>query len=103
MIHVYRVRLKRVDCACPSDQEVRAQYGGILSGGKAHNSRCTISYKKRRAAGIVSQHQVIVNGTPRHVKDLHRALDATPPARDNSDASSESELTFCCGVLVGNK
>ena len=37
---------------------------------KPPNSRCTSNFKKGCVTGIVSEHSILVDGTPRHMKDL---------------------------------
>ena len=100
-IHTYRVRIKGIDGACPPDQEeVHGPYGvGDHVWVKSPNSRCTTSFKRGRVTGIISQHSVMVDGTPRHIRDLRPALEATQSsASDDSNVSSESELLLEPGL-----
>ena len=47
---------------------------------------------QKGACHVISEQSISVNGTPRHVKDLHPALGITPLVSDSEQESSESEL-----------
>ena len=63
---------------------------------KSPGSRCTIRFKRGRVTGVVSQQSVLVDGIPRHVRDLRPALEMGHSATDESDESSGDELLMDC-------
>ena len=70
-IHRYRVRIKGIDACLPDWQGTRGPYElGDTVWVKPPNSRCTTSFQRGRIIGIVSEQAVLVDGTPRHVRDI---------------------------------
>ena len=59
---------------------------------KPPNSRCTSSFRRGQITGIVSELAVLVDGTPRHVRDIRPALNKNPLASSGSGESSNDEL-----------
>ena len=60
---------------------------------KPPNSRSTTSFRRGRITGIVSEQDVVVNGTPHHVRDVRPALNTNPLAR----AAVVNHPTMNCG------
>ena len=92
-IHRYRVRIKGIDARLPDRQETRGLYElGDTVWVKLPNSRCTTSFQRGQITGIVSEQAVLVNGTPRHVRDIWPALNMNLLASSGSGESSNDEL-----------
>ena len=65
---------------------------GNLSG----SSHRTTRFCKKQVDGVTSPLTVLVNGTPRHMKDFHRCDESAVMEEDENDTSSSSET----GVMV---
>ena len=59
---------------------------------KPLGSLCTTRFKRGRVTGVVSQQSVLIDGIPRHARDLDPALETGDSATDESDESSGDEL-----------
>ena len=83
-----------IDGKCLSSRrEVRSPYRiGDPIWVKPPDSQCTSKFKKGQVTNVISEQSISVNGTLRHVKDHHPALETTPSASDSEQESSESEL-----------
>ena len=69
-IHRYRVHIKGIDMRLPDRQRTRGPYElGDTVWVKPPNSRCTTHFRRGQITGIISEQAVLVNGTPRHVRD----------------------------------
>ena len=80
-IHRYRVRIKGIDARLPNRQGTRGPYElGDTVWMKPSNSRGTTSFRRGQITGIVSEQAVLVDGTPRHVRDIRPALNTNPLA-----------------------
>ena len=91
-IHRYRVRIKGIDACLPDRRRTRGPYElGDTVWGKPPNSRCTTRFRRGQITGIVSE-QVLVDGTPRHVRDIRPALNTNPLASSGSGELSNDEL-----------
>ena len=55
---------------------------------KTPNGRCTSPYARGRVTGVISSQNVLVNGMPHHVRDLHPII-----VLDTSEGGSDSELS----------
>ena len=66
---------------------------------KTLDCQCTTRFCKGQVNGVISPQTVLVNGTPRHVKDPRRCDESTITEEDESDTSSSSEM----GVIVNQK
>ena len=92
-IHRYRVRIKGIDARLSDRRGTRGLYElGDTVWVKPPNSRCTTSFRRGRITGIVSEQAVLVDGTPRHVRDVQPALNTNPFASSGSGESSNDEL-----------
>ena len=92
-IHRYRVRIKSIDAHLPDRQGTRGPYElGDTVRVKPPNSRCTTSFRRGQITGIVSEQAVLVDGTPRHVRDIRPALNTNPLVSSGSGESSNDEL-----------
>ena len=84
-IHRYRVRIKSIDACLPDRQGTRGPYElGDTVWVKPPN--------RGQITGIVSEQAVLVDGTPRHVKDIRPALNTNPLVSSGSGKSSNDEL-----------
>ena len=59
---------------------------------KPPNSRRTTRFRRGQITGIVSEQAVLVDDTPRHVRDIRPALNTNPLASSGSGESSNDEL-----------
>ena len=92
-IHRYRVHIKGIDVRLPDRQGTRGPYElGDTVWVKPPNSQCTTSFRRGQITGIVSEQAVLVDGTPRHGKDIWPALNMNPLASSGSGESSNDEL-----------
>ena len=57
---------------------------------KAPHSRCTTKFNRGRVTGVISPQPFLVDGIPRHVKDLCPRFSFTAPEKD-SDGTYESD------------
>ena len=84
-IYSYKVRVKDIDVAClpledTSHQEYKVGDGVWV---KPPNARCTSSFVKGHITGVISTQSVLVDGTPRHVRDLRPIQ--TPPNQEGPE------------------
>ena len=92
-IHRYRVRINALDARLPDRQGTRGPYKlGDTVWVKPPNSWCTTRFRRGQITSIVSEQAVLVNGTPRHVRDIRPALNTNPLASNGSGESSNDEL-----------
>ena len=92
-IHRYRVRIKGIDTRLPDRQGTRGPYEfRDTVWVKPPNSRCTTRFRRGQITGIVSEQAVLVDGTPRHVRDTRPALNTNPLASNGNGESSNDEL-----------
>ena len=90
IIYSYTARIRGVDVTSPPEDAGSSSYKvGDSVCVKIPHGRCTTQFGKGTIMGVYSPHSVLVDGTPRHVKDVHpvRGADATYC----SSASSEDE------------
>ena len=96
-IYQYEQRVKSIDPK-PSPPEVRSnvhQIGESVSV-KPPDCRCTTRFYREQVDGVISPQTVLVNGTPRYVKDLRRRDESIVTEEDESDTSTGSEV----GIMV---
>ena len=92
-IHTYRVRVKGIDVTQPVDEGAHNRYAmGDPVWVRPPGNRCTTKFKRGRISGVISQQSVLVDGTPRHVRDLRPATEAHHATTEESDESSSDEL-----------
>ena len=92
-IHRYRVCIKGIDVHLPDRQGTRGPYElGDTIWVKSSNSRCTTHFRRGQITSIVSEQAVLVDGTPRHMRDIRPALNTNPLASSGSGESSNDEL-----------
>ena len=58
---------------------------------KTAQNRCTTKFGKGRVTKVISPQSVLVDGVPRHVKDLHTQHSLTLLEEDSDGTPSESE------------
>ena len=90
IIYSYTARIRVVDVTLPPEDAGPSRYKvGDNVWVKISHGRCTTQFGKGTITGVYSPHSVLVDGTPRHVKDVCpvRGADATYC----SSASSEDE------------
>ena len=86
----YTARIRGVDVTLPPEDAGPSSYKvGDSVWGKIPHRRCKTQFGKGTITGVYSPHSVLVDGTPRHVKDVRpvRGADATYC----SSASSEDK------------
>ena len=81
-IHRYWVRIKGSDVRLPDRQGTRGPY----------ELGDTTHFRRGQITGILSEQAVLVDGTPRHVRDIRPALNTNPLASSGSGESSNDEL-----------
>ena len=92
-IHRYKVRVKGFDTPMTfSDPKHRFYQIGDRVWVKAPHNRCTTKFNRGRVTGMISPQSLLVDGIPRHVKDLRPRFSFTAPEID-SDSTSESDNT----------
>ena len=90
-IHRYKVRVKGFNTPMTSSDTKHSFYQiGDRVWVKAPHSRCTTKFNRGRVTGMISLQSLLVDGIPRHVKDLRPRFSFTTPEKD-SDSSSESD------------
>ena len=90
MIYSYTARIKGIDVMLPLEDAGPSSYKvGDSVWVKIPHGRCTTQFGKGTITGVYSPHSVLVDGTPRHIKDVRplRGADAT----NCSITSSEDE------------
>ena len=90
LIYSYTARIRGVDVTLPQEDAGPSRYKvGDNVWVKLPHGRCTTQFGKGTITGVYSPHSVLVDGTPRHIKDVRlvRGADATYC----SSASSEDE------------
>ena len=90
LIYSYTARIRGVDVTLPPEDAGPSRYKvGDNVWVKIPHGRCTTQFGKGTITGVYSPHSVLVDGTPRHIKDVRlvRGADATYC----SSASSEDE------------
>ena len=88
IIYSYTARIRGVDVTLPPEDAGPSSYkvGGSVWV-KIPHGRCTTQFGKGTTTGVYSPHPVLVDGTPRHVKDVRpvRGADATYCSSASSD------------------
>ena len=87
LIHRYRVRLKGIDAPSLDKPQIRYDVGDRVWM-KTPNGRCTSPYARGHVTGVISSQNVLVNGMPRHVRDLRPVI-----GLDTSEGGGDSELS----------
>ena len=92
-IYQYEQHVKGIDPK-PSPPEFRsnAYKVGEPVWVKPADCRCTTRFCKGQVDGVISPQTVLVNGTPRHVKDLRRRNELAVTEEDESNTLSGSEM-----------
>ena len=105
LIHRYRVRLKGIDAPPldkPEQQQIRYDVGDRVWM-KTSNARCTSPYARGRVTGVISSQNVLVNGMPRHVRDLCPVISLdTSEGGSDSDLSTQSERVITINEARGD-
>ena len=88
IIYSYTARIRGVDVTLPPEDARPSSYEvGDSVWVKIPHGRCTTQFGKGTVTGVYSPHSVLVDGTPRHVKDVRpvRGADATYCSSASSD------------------
>ena len=88
IIYSYTARIRGVDVTLPPEDAGPSRYKvGDSVWVKIPHGRCTTQFGKGTITGVYSPHSVLVDGTPRHVKDVRpvRGADATYCSSASSD------------------
>ena len=88
IIYSYTARIRGVDVTLPPEEAGPSSYEvGDSVWVKIPQGRCTTQFGKGTITGVYSPHSVLVDGTPRHVKDVRpvRGADATYCSSASSD------------------
>ena len=56
-------------------------------------TQCSTQFKKGMVMGIYSPHSVLINGIPRHIRDLRPRHRSVTSEDDGSNSSFESDLS----------
>ena len=90
-IYRYEVRVKGVDVMPPLSGPEHSPYQvGDCVWVKAPESRCTTKFGRGRVTEIISPQSVLVDGMPRHMKDL-RPRYSLLSSEEDSDSTTSSE------------
>ena len=85
IIYSYTARIRGVDVTLPPEDAGPSSYKvGDSVWVKIPHGRCTTQFGKGAIMGVYSPHLVLVDGTPRHVKDVR-------PVRG-------ADTTYCCSA-----
>ena len=91
-IYRYEVRVKGVDAPITSSGPGHSYYQfGNRMWFKTAPNRCTTKFGKGRVTEVISPQSVLVDGVPRHVKDLLPRHSVTSLEEDSDATHSESE------------
>ena len=78
-IYNYCVRVKGIDTASPLEHVDSGPYNvGDAVWGKTPHGQCSTQFKKGIVMRIYSPHSVLINGIPRHIRDLVQGTDQSP-------------------------
>ena len=96
-ICMYRVQAEGIDIVQSPDDEVCGPYAvGDPVWMKLPGNWYTTKFKCGWVTGVVSQQSVLVDEIPRHVCDIHPALEMGHSPTDESDESSGDKLLMDC-------
>ena len=91
-IYNYRVLVKSIDTAPPLEHVDSEPYNvRDAVWVKTPHGRCSMQFKKGMVTGIYSPHSVLINGIPRHIRDLRTRHRSVTSEDDGSNGSSESD------------
>ena len=91
VVHTYRVRIQGISVASPREPkntQMKYRVGDAVWVRTPH-SRCTDRSKTGHVTGLGGPQSVLVDGTPRHIKDLRPFL-GSPPTSDEDDSDSST-------------
>ena len=90
LIHHYCVQLKGINALPPDkpkQQQIRYDVGDHIWM-KTPNGRCTSPDTRGSVTGVINPHNVLVNGMPRHVRDLRSVINL-----NTLESVSDNELS----------
>ena len=91
-IYNYRVGVKGIDTIPPLGHVNSGPYNvGDAFLVKTPHGRCLTQFKKGMVTGIYSPISVLINGIPRHIRDLRQLYRSVTSEDDGSNSSSESD------------
>ena len=91
-IYNYLARVKGIDTAPPLGHVDSGPFNvGDAVWVKSPHCRCLTQFKKGMVTGIYSPHSVLINGIPRHIRDLRPRHRTVALEDDGSNSSSESD------------
>ena len=97
LFHRYRIRLKGIDTH-PPDEHKQLQIGydkGDCVWVKIPNGQCTSPYTHWHVTVVISLQNVLVDGMPRHIRDLRPIMGSnTFESRSDSELSTQSARTI---------
>ena len=97
-IYRYEVRVKGIDPVKTRPAQTPCKYkDGDPVWVKTPGYRCTSKFRRGRVSGVISQQSVLVDGTPRHIRDLRPAAEVYRMSSEESDEPSSDEL-FADGI-----
>ena len=94
-IYHYEVRVKGVDAPITSSGPRRSYYQ--VGNHMWFKNRCTPKFGKGWVTEVISPQSILVDGVPRHVKDLHppHSLTSLEEDSDHTPSESETESLLC--------
>ena len=94
-IYNYRIWVKGIDTALLLGHIDSGPFNvGDAVWVKSLHGWCSTQFKKRMVTGIYSQHSVLINGIPLHIRDLRPQHRSVASEDDGSNSSSESDLSM---------
>ena len=91
-IYNYGVRVKGIYIVTPLGRVDSGPYNaGNAVWVKTPHGRCSIQFKKRMVTGIYSPYLVLINGIPRHIRDIRPRHRSVTSKDDGSNSSFESD------------
>jgi len=95
IIYTYRTRVKGIDTATPVDATNSGTYAaGDVVWVKRPHGRCTTQFEKRKVTKVYSPHSVLVDGVPRHVKDVRPVRGAETTSSHITTSDEETPMVY---------
>ena len=95
IIYSYTARIRGVDVMLPPEDARPSSYKvGDSVWVKIPHGRCTTQFGKGTITGVYSPHSVLVDGTPRHAKDVHPVRGADATYCSNTSSEDEAPMLY---------
>uniref|UniRef100_A0A5S6QMU4 Integrase catalytic domain-containing protein n=1 Tax=Trichuris muris TaxID=70415 RepID=A0A5S6QMU4_TRIMR len=94
-VYRYHVRLRQIEQPPEEGQSENNYVEGDAVWVKSPGVRCDSRFQKGTVTGILSRQSVIVDGIPRHVRDLRQRSTSEEQQDESSQRLDEEELVIC--------